>query len=48
MSLKYVELPAHPLEIDRPVIRQLLGGLGWAVLMRSILMYEINRVKGHS
>jgi hypothetical protein len=45
MSLKYVELPAHPLEIDRPVIRQLLGGLGWAVLMRSILMFEVTRVK---
>ena len=45
MSLKYVELKKHPLKMDREEIREHLDFVPWAIVMRSLLMFEIERVR---
>lgn len=45
MSLRCVDLPKSPLEMDREEIKLHLEGQSWAILMRSLLVYEIGRVR---
>lgn len=41
----FIPLPTNPLDIQRHVLQTIWDGATWSQVMRSILMYEINRVQ---
>lgn len=45
MALKYIELPRNPLEMSREEIRSYLDGGDWSLIVRSLLMWELSRVR---